>query len=203
MFTGIIEAIGTITDVSAEGGNRRFTVEAPFASSLKVGQSVAHDGVCLTVERLVGKRAYEVVAVQETLAVTTLREWAPRRRVNLERSLRPDSFMDGHIVQGHVDAVAECVGRKADAGSHRFTFRLPPSGAHPVVYKGSIAINGVSLTVARREGALVEVAVIPLTMRHTTFQYLKAGHRVNVEFDVVGKYVFEWLRQQGPDSMGG
>ena len=195
MFTGIVEAVGTVAAVTTEGTNRRFIIEAPFAGALAKGQSVAHDGVCLSVEEVIDAERYGVTAVEETLAVTTLSEWKAGTPVNLERAVRPQSFLDGHIVQGHVDTVAECVEKRSLDGSHRFTFRLPPMAQYPVIYKGSIAINGVSLTVARWEAPLLDVAIIPITLRDTTFRHLQPGDRVNVEFDVVGKYVFEWMRQ--------
>ncbi len=196
MFTGIVEAIGRIDALSDEGPNRRFWIRAPFARELREGQSVAHDGVCLTVERIdaAGGR-YRVSAVPETLQRTTLGQWREGRRVNLERSLRPTSFVDGHIVQGHVDVTARCVRVEGPIEARRVTFELPQAPHYPVVMKGSVAVDGVSLTVAAWHPPRLTVALVPFTLQHTTLGRLQGGETVNIEFDVVGKYVFEWLRQ--------
>ncbi len=200
MFTGIVEAVGEVAKVEISGGNRTFWIRAPFAANLMKGQSIAHDGVCLTVEAIApSEHIYQVTAVPDTLHRTTLGSWAVGRRMNLERSLRPHSFLDGHIVQGHVDGIAQCVQALSlpDEG-RRITFELcdhdSPS-PFPVVMKGSIAVDGISLTVAEWQPPRFAVVLIPFTLRHTTAHHWLPGRSVNIEFDVLGKYVFEYQRR--------
>lgn len=188
MFTGIVESIGTIGAVSAEYSNRHFWVQSALAPELRVDQSVAHDGVCLTVVEIAGD-AYRVTAVEETLRKTAVAEWMPGRRVNLERSLRIGDRLDGHFVQGHVDAVGTCAGIREEGGSHRYVFSFPDNFAALIVEKGSICINGVSLTAFNVGRAVFSVAIIPYTLEHTTFGILRVGDAVNLEFDVLGKYL--------------
>ncbi|MBK8225664.1 MAG: riboflavin synthase [Flavobacteriales bacterium] len=187
MFTGIVEEIGAIAAVRDEGSNRVLTVKARMAPELQVDQSVSHNGACLTVTRVLGN-AYEVVAVQETLARTNLGALHVGDAVNLERSLRLGDRLDGHLVQGHVDDVLRCIDVRDENGSWTFRFALPPS-KHLLVPKGSICLNGVSLTIAQLNDDGFAVAIIPYTFEHTTFRSLRAGGTVNVEYDVLGKYV--------------
>jgi riboflavin synthase len=187
MFTGIVEEIGAIAAVRGEGSNRVLTVKGRMAPELKVDQSVSHNGACLTVTRVLGD-AYEVVAVQETLARTNLGALHVGDAVNLERSMRLGDRLDGHLVQGHVDGMVRCTEVHEEGGSWRFRFELPDK-MHLLVQKGSICLNGVSLTIAQLDDAGFSVAIIPYTFEHTTFKLLCPGNAVNMEYDVVGKYV--------------
>jgi len=196
MFTGIIEAMGRIDAVKAEGTNRHFTLEADLAPELKVDQSVAHDGVCLTVVAVEG-RNYTVTAVEETLTRTTLGQWSAGDVVNLERCTRLGDRLDGHIVQGHVDTTAEVVTIDARDGSWNVAFRHAVAAHHLTVSKGSITVNGVSLTVVDASAEGFSITVIPYTWEHTGFHRLRPGDQVNLEFDVVGKYVAELMSRQG------
>lgn len=194
MFTGIIEALGTVVAVADEGSNRHFTVRSPFAAELKIDQSVAHDGACLTVVDVDAPAGTHVVtAIAETLRKTNLGLWAPGRQVNLERCLAAGGRFDGHIVQGHVDATAECVRVDDQNGSWLYRFRHEPGPQRLTVEKGSITVNGVSLTCFDSEPDAFSVAIIPYTHAHTGFGQLQAGERVNLEFDIVGKYVARLL----------
>ncbi|TPG63540.1 riboflavin synthase [Hymenobacter nivis] len=194
MFTGIIEALGTVVATAADGTNRQFTVQSPFASELKIDQSVAHDGVCLTVVAVDEAAGTHVVtAIAETLRVTNLGQWAPGRKINLERCLAANGRFDGHIVQGHVDATAECVGIEDQNGSWIFRFRHAPGPGRVTVEKGSICINGTSLTCFESTDDAFAVAIIPYTYEHTGFHQLRVGEVVNLEFDIVGKYVAKLL----------
>lgn len=187
MFTGIVEALGRVVSVEEQGTDRHFRIQAAMASELRPGQSVAHDGVCLTVTDM-ERDTYAVTAVAETLERTTLAHWAIDRKVNLERALQVGARLDGHMVQGHVDTMTTCVGMLDRDGSHTYVFALPRSN-ELVVPKGSICINGVSLTVAAVDAQTFSVAIIPYTHQHTTFHTLSIGDAVNLEFDVLGKYV--------------
>ncbi len=192
MFTGIIEATGTIRRVVPSGSNLDFWIESPLAAELRIDQSVAHNGVCLTVVEISGGE-YRVTAVAETLAKTSLGTWREGSRINLERSLRVGDRLDGHFVQGHVDAVAECIAKESLEGSWLFRFRFPPSFAPLLVEKGSVCIDGVSLTVFEVGRDTFTVTIIPYTYEHTGFGALESGSAVNIEFDVLGKYL---LRQR-------
>jgi riboflavin synthase len=191
MFTGIVEEVGEVVALRDAGSNRTFTVRARMAAELRIDQSVAHNGVCLTVVGL-GEGTYEVTAVRETLERSSLGSLAVGDGVNLERSLRLGDRLDGHLVQGHVDTVTRCIGVRDEGGSWAFRFDLPD---HPqlLVHKGSICINGVSLTIAALDGSSFSVAIIPYTYEHTTFRSLMAGDAVNLEYDVLGKYVQRML----------
>lgn len=191
MFTGIVEQLGKVVEVSAAGANKDFIVEAPMAAELRMDQSVAHNGVCLTVVELMGNR-YRVTAVEETLLRSNLGALKAGDEVNLERSLRLGDRLDGHIVQGHVDATVQCTGKEEREGSWWVSFALPQE-PELVVEKGSVCLNGVSLTIAALGTHAFSVAVIPYTHALTTFRTLAAGQRVNVEYDVVGKYVARML----------
>ncbi len=193
MFTGIIESIGTITATTTSGTNTTFHISSPISAELKTDQSVSHNGVCLTVESVSGN-THTVTAIAETLAKTNLGNWAPGDLVNLERCLQMNGRLDGHIVQGHVDATATCISRTDQQGSWEFRFSFPASFAPLVIEKGSIALNGISLTVFNVEDAAFSVAIIPYTFAHTNMQHLLPGHTVNIEFDIVGKYIQRMLR---------
>jgi len=194
MFTGIIEALGTVVAVETEGTNAHFTVASPFAAELKIDQSVAHDGVCLTVVAVDPAAGTHVVtAIAETLRVTNLAQWGPGRLLNLERCLPATGRFDGHIVQGHVDATATCRSISDENGSWLFRFEHPPGPGRLTVDKGSICVNGTSLTCFESSDTGFAVAIIPYTYAHTGFQQLRAGDAVNLEFDIVGKYVARLL----------
>lgn len=188
MFSGIVETTARVAAIREEGGNRHFTLECPFTDELKIDQSIAHNGVCLTVVSIEGDR-YTTTAIRETLLKSNLGGLRVGDPVNLERSQRPDALLDGHIVQGHVDQTARCTAIDEADGSWYFAFEYDPSQGNVTVEKGSVAVNGVSLTVVdSREGAF-RVAIIPYTYEHTNFHALKVGSTVNLEFDIVGKYI--------------
>ena len=188
MFSGIVETTARVAAIREEGGNRHFTLECPFTDELKIDQSIAHNGVCLTVVSLEGDR-YTTTAIRETQLKSNLGGHRVGDPVNLERSMRPDALLDGHIVQGHVDQTARCTAIDEADGSWYFAFEYDPSQGNVTVEKGSVAVNGVSLTVVdSREGAF-RVAIIPYTYEHTNFHALKVGSTVNLEFDIVGKYI--------------
>ncbi|GAB4092463.1 riboflavin synthase [Flaviaesturariibacter terrae] len=188
MFTGIIEAFGTVRDVAQQGANKTFWLQSPLAGELKVDQSLAHNGVCLTVEE-VHNEHYRVTAVEETLEKTNLHEWGPGTLVNLERSLLPSSRLDGHFVQGHVDSTGICEQIDDREGSWEMRFWFPKKFAPLVIEKGSIALNGVSLTIFDVRKKHFTVAVIPYTFSHTNLHALNEGSLVNLEFDLLGKYL--------------
>ena len=188
MFTGIIETVATIADITREGSNIHFTLESPVAHELKVDQSVAHNGVCLTVVAVSGTQ-YKVTAVAETLAKTTLGSWQKGSRINIERALKIGSRLDGHFVQGHVDTTATCIEKQTLEGSWLFRFRFPVTFAPLVIEKGSICINGVSLTAFNVTKHEFTVTIIPYTYTHTNFDTTEEGCKVNLEFDMLGKYL--------------
>jgi riboflavin synthase len=188
MFTGIIEAIGAITEIQESPSSRTFWVESPLSGGLHRDQSLAHDGVCLTVEEVRG-RSHRVTAIAETLKKTNLGDRKVGDLVNLERSLALGSRLDGHLVQGHVDSTAFCKERKELNGSWEFKFGLVKNFHHLVIEKGSICINGISLTLFDVRKKTFRVAIIPYTYEHTTMQTLAVGDRVNIEFDLIGKYI--------------
>lgn len=188
MFTGIVESIGTIRERKQEGSNTIFFIESPLSHGFKVDQSIAHDGVCLTVEE-VTDNLHRVTAVAETLKKTTLSDWETGKAVNLEQALLPNKRMDGHFVQGHVDGIGYLKKIQDKKGSYELSFSFPKKFAGLVIEKGSISINGVSLTIFEVKKSSFRVAIIPYTFYHTTFQYLAEGDAVNLEFDLVGKYI--------------
>ena len=188
MFTGIIENTGTITAIETRGSNRTFWIESSLAPDLKTDQSVSHNGVCLTVEETIGNR-YRVTAIDETLQKTTLGCWQAGTLVNLERCMQLNGRIDGHIVQGHVDTTATCTSLVQKEGSWEYSFEINPSFAALVIEKGSIAVNGISLTLFNVTGNGFTVAIIPYTYAHTNMNRLKQGDTVNIEFDMIGKYV--------------
>ena len=192
MFTGIIEALGTIKSIELNGTNRTFWINSPISTELKVDQSLSHNGVCLTVEEVL-ENAYRVTAVQETLQKTDLGNWQLNDLVNLERCLAMNGRLDGHIVQGHVDCTATLAEKTDMDGSMIFKFVYPSNFRTLVIEKGSIAVNGISLTVFDTVDNLFSVAVIPYTYTHTNLQNIKLHATVNLEFDMVGKYINRFL----------
>ena len=188
MFTGIIEATGTIEDTRKNGTNTTFIIKSTLSPELQPDQSLAHNGVCLTVEAC-NESTYQVTAIDETLKKSNIGDLNKGNNINLERSLTLQKRIDGHIVQGHVDAVSDCLNKKSEEGSYVFTFSLPEEWRNLLVEKGSIAVNGVSLTVFDVLQDRFSVAIIPYTYDHTNFNELKEGSRVNLEFDIIGKYI--------------
>ena len=193
MFSGIVETTGTVVAATREQGNLQLTLRCPFTDELRIDQSVAHNGVCLTVVAIDGD-TYQVTAIQETLDRSNLGLLKPGDLVNLERSMRLDGRLDGHIVQGHVDTTAVCTEVTEPDGSHYFKFEYEVSPeliakGYMTVEKGSVTVNGVSLTVCDSERNSFRVAIIPYTLEHTNFCRIEPGTRVNIEFDIIGKYL--------------
>ena len=195
MFTGIIEDMGRVVSIRPEGTNLTFEIESRLASELKVDQSVAHNGVCLTVISVAADR-YAVTAIDETLKKTNLGQLREGARVNLERCMPANGRFDGHFVQGHVDETGICTGKQELNGSWLFDFEYSPQSMHLTVEKGSICINGVSLTCFNSGRNSFRVAIIPYTYDHTSFGTLEPGQQVNLEFDVIGKYLQKILQNQ-------
>lgn len=191
MFTGIIETTGTIEKISSSGTNKSFWISSPISGELKIDQSISHNGVCLTVEAIEGN-SHKVTAVLETLNKTDLGNWQTADPVNLERCLQPSGRLDGHFVQGHADTTGTLLSKTDMNGSWQFTFQFPRAFAHLVIEKGSIAVNGISLTVFNVGDDTFTVAVIPYTYAHTNLQFLQPGAAVNLEFDIIGKYIARW-----------
>lgn len=197
MFTGIIEEVGKVLDVHPQKDNKQFLVESKMLPELQVDQSVSHNGVCLTVVDL-RPEGHLVTAIEETLLKSNLGDIRAGDAVNLERSMKLGGRLDGHIVQGHVDQVAACVKREDAKGSWVYSFEYEPTDiTHAVVEKGSITVNGVSLTCFDVGRGSFSVAIIPYTYEHTTFKDIQFGSKVNLEFDVIGKYVARILAAQG------
>lgn len=189
MFSGIVERMAKVVNIAEEQDNKHFTLQADFCSELKIDQSIAHNGVCLTVVDIQGD-TYTVTAMRETLLKSNLGLLKEGDEVNLERSMRPDALLDGHIVQGHVDCTAKCTAIEDAAGSWYYTFEYEPTQREYVtVEKGSITVNGVSLTVCNSQEKSFQVAIIPYTYEHTNFHNFKVGSVVNLEFDIIGKYI--------------
>jgi riboflavin synthase len=188
MFTGIIEAFGKVVEVHTSGTNKHFWIESPISHELKIDQSVSHSGACLTVDALQDGR-HRVTAIQETLQKTNLDSWQPGTLVNLERCLPLNGRLDGHLVQGHVDATAHCLQVEDQAGSWLYRFQFPEQFAPLLIEKGSICLNGISLTVFNVERDSFSVAIIPYTYEYTNIQQVQPGSKANVEFDMVGKYI--------------
>ena len=188
MFTGIIEDLGTITALNNDKDNLHITVSSNITEELKIDQSVAHNGVCLTVVSL-DKDEYVVTAIKETLDKTNLGQLEVNATVNLERAMKLGDRLDGHIVQGHVDQTAICENVSEQNGSWFYTFSYDAALNNVTIEKGSVTVNGVSLTVVNSKSNEFSVAIIPYTYEHTTFKYLQKGNLVNLEFDVIGKYV--------------
>jgi len=192
MFTGIIETLGEVISTRQEGGNLVITIGATLAPELKVDQSVAHNGVCLTVTNI-SDNTYETVAVAETLQKTNLGQLTPGQSINLERAMVFNGRIDGHLVQGHVDSVGECISKTSQDGSWVYQFKYPAQFAALLVEKGSICLNGISLTIFNVTNTEFSVAIIPYTYQFTNMQYLQPGQQVNLEFDILGKYVARQL----------
>lgn len=193
MFTGIIEATGRIQDIRAEGSNLHFTIASPISSELKIDQSLAHNGACLTVVA-VADGTHTVTAVAETLDRTNLGQLQVGHPINLERAMLATARLDGHIVQGHVDAMGQCTSVEERDGSWHYHFQYTPTELHLLVDKGSVCINGVSLTVVEPTHDTFSVAIIPYTYEHTNFKDLQPGDSVNLEFDIIGKYIARYAR---------
>lgn len=188
MFTGIIETVGEVTKIEKSGSNVSFWVKSEISSFLKPDQSVSHNGVCLTVEEVKGDQ-HKVTAIAETLKVSTLQSWNVESFINLERCMQMNGRLDGHIVQGHVDSIATCITFVEKNGSWEISFEIDPSYAQYLIEKGSISINGISLTIFNVTNESFTVAIIPYTYEHTSISVLKVSGKVNIEFDVIGKYV--------------
>lgn len=194
MFSGIVEATAKVLEIKEERGNKHFTLACSFTEELKIDQSVAHNGVCLTVVAL-DQEQYTVTAIAETLKKSNLGLLKAGDLVNLERSMRPDALLDGHIVQGHVDQTATCTAVTEADGSWYYTFTYDPSVGNVTVEKGSVTVNGVSLTVVNSQDDSFQVAIIPYTYEHTNFHTFRVGAVVNLEFDIVGKYITRLMKQ--------
>jgi riboflavin synthase len=198
MFTGIVEATGLIRQVTARGGNITFEVTSPLSAGFRPDQSVAHDGVCLTVES-VEDHTHRVTAIRETLDKTALGEWTTGKKVNIERAMVLGARLDGHLVQGHVDARGRCLSVEDADGSWRYRFSFPANFSSLMIEKGSICVNGISLTAFDVTVDAFSVAIIPYTYEHTNIRDLRPGDALNLEFDMIGKYVarFNTLRSGG------
>ncbi|PHR73580.1 MAG: riboflavin synthase [Lutibacter sp.] len=194
MFTGIIETLGSVQKIEQENNNVHISIKSTITSELKIDQSVAHNGVCLTVVAIEDD-IYTVTAIQETLDKTNLYTLKIGDSINLERAMKLGNRLDGHIVQGHVDQTATCIGKNSQNGSHIFTFNYDLSKNNITIEKGSITINGVSLTVVNSQRDSFSVAIIPYTIENTTFQDIQINNTVNLEFDVIGKYVARLIQQ--------
>jgi riboflavin synthase len=194
MFTGIIETLGKVTALQHEQGNLHITVESAIAAELKIDQSIAHNGVCLTVIALADGK-HTVTAIEETLNKTSIGQLKTGDLVNLERCMQMNARLDGHIVQGHVDQTATCIEFKELDGSWEYTFEYDSSQGNVTVEKGSICVNGISLTVVNSKSNSFSVAIIPYTFEHTNLQHVRKGSVVNLEFDIIGKYVARLMQR--------
>lgn len=195
MFTGIIETTGTIREITLNGSNKTFQISSSISADLRPDQSVAHDGVCLTVEDITG-HVHRVTAIQETLQKTNLANWKQGDTINLERCMVMNGRLDGHIVQGHVDTIGKCIEKKDLNGSHKYTFQFPEAFSKLIIEKGSISINGTSLTVFDVGTDRFSVAIIPYTFSYTNISQIDPGAIVNLEFDMIGKYVNRILEER-------
>jgi riboflavin synthase len=194
MFTGIIEKTGTVEEILYDGSNTSFWVVSPLWNELKVDQSLSHSGVCLTIEEVKEGR-HRVTAIAETLSKTNLGQWQPGTIVNLERCMPLNGRFDGHIVQGHVDTVAVCKAVTEKNGSWEYRFSFAETFSNLIIEKGSITLNGISLTLFNISAAAFSVAIIPYTYQHTNINTIKTGDKVNIEFDILGKYIQRMLKQ--------
>jgi riboflavin synthase len=195
MFSGIVEGTGKVVKLVKDHENLHITLECAFANELKIDQSVSHNGVCLTVVNIEGN-CYTVTAIYETLIKSNLGLLKLGDEVNLERSMRPESLLDGHIVQGHVDQTAECIEYSEADGSWYYTFKYDLTKGNITVEKGSVSVNGVSLTVVNSKDDRFSVAIIPFTYEHTNFHNIHVGTVVNLEFDIIGKYIQKIMAAQ-------
>jgi len=188
MFTGIVETKGIVKAIETEGTNLSFWIESHISNELKIDQSVSHDGVCLTVEA-VENNQHRVTAIEETLKKTNLSTWKEKGEINLERCMQLNARVDGHLVQGHVDATAFCINAEAKEGSWEYRFQIPAEFTHLLIEKGSVCVNGISLTAFDIKFNSFKVAIIPYTYQHTNIRHIKNGSIVNIEFDIIGKYL--------------
>lgn len=188
MFTGIIESLGTVKELIKDQQNLHITIESTISKELKIDQSVAHNGICLTVVKC-DEHSHTVTAIQETLLKTNLMELKKGDKMNLERCMQMNGRLDGHIVQGHIDTTAKCIAKEDQEGSWLFTFEHPKKPEFITVEKGSICVNGISLTVVNSKENQFSVAIIPYTYEHTNLSNVNVGDHVNLEFDILGKYV--------------
>lgn len=193
MFTGIIENIGTIKSVKLNESNRTFWVESAISHELKIDQSVSHDGVCLTIEEISSGK-HRITAIQETLEKTAINNWKEGSEVNLERCLQMNGRLDGHLVQGHIDSTAVCINKKDIGGSLQFEFEISKEFKHLVIEKGSVCLNGISLTGFNVSENTFSVAVIPYTFANTNLRNIEKGDEVNIEYDIIGKYLFRFAQ---------
>lgn len=193
MFTGIIEYSGKIIEVQTSGSNKTFWIDSSISNQLKIDESISHDGVCLTIEEI-KDNTHKVTAIKETLDKSNLEEWKIGDFVNLERSLRMNGRIDGHIVQGHIDTTAICINKKVLEGSTEFTFKFKKRFASLIIEKGSVCVNGISLTAFNVGKKKFTVAIIPYTLEHTNLSFVEEGSTVNIEFDILGKYVLRTLK---------
>jgi riboflavin synthase len=191
MFSGIIQSTGIVSSIESNGTTSRVEIQSPMSSALYIDQSIAHDGICLTVTQI-EHESHWVDVVKETLSKTTFAQIKHGQVINLEKSLSLSTLLDGHLVQGHVDTTLQCIERSDEKGSWNLKFNLPKEFANLVIPRGSICLNGVSLTIANLFDDSFEVAIIPYTFNHTNFKFIQPGDWVNVEFDLIGKYL---LRQ--------
>ena len=196
MFTGIIETLGTVQQIQKEGSNIHFTIASSISKELKIDQSLAHDGVCLTVVAK-DEQTHTVTAIEETLIRSSLQNWEVGSMINLERAMQMNGRLDGHIVQGHVDTTGKCTAVSQADGSWYYTFAYQKHPHHLLVDKGSVCINGVSLTVVNPTLDTFSVAIIPYTHEHTNFKQIQAGSTVNLEFDILGKYIGRYMEAVG------
>lgn len=200
MFTGIIKSLGKVEQIEKEGSNIHFTISSDISKELKIDESVSHNGTCLTVISQEGNQ-YVVTAIHETLVKTNLGSLETGDTVNLERAMISGGRLDGHMVQGHVDATGTCIGIEHLDGSWKFSFSYTPTEDLVLVEKGSVCLNGVSLTVCEPVNDTFYVSIIPYTYEHTTFKHLKIGDKVNLEFDILGKYIAKYMKVYMPAMM--
>jgi riboflavin synthase len=198
MFTGIIEALGKVRSIELHGTNRTCWIQSPISAELKVDQSISHNGVCLTVEAVIDD-CHRVTAIEETIIKSNVGDWQPGDLINLERCMTMNSRLDGHIVQGHVDTTATCIDRRELDGSWEYRFEFPAKFGHLVIEKGSISLNGTSVTIFNVNKACFDIAIIPYTYEHTNIQSVIPGSIVNLEFDMIGKYVARFLKTASAD----
>ena len=196
MFTGIIECTGKVESIAMDGTNKSFLISSPISNELKEDQSVSHNGVCLTVE-CISDNTHQVTAIAETLSKTNLNDLCEGDLINIERCLQMNGRLDGHIVQGHVDATAACIEAKEMDGSWQYSFQFPDEFAALVIERGSVCINGISLTAFDVGKNVFSVAIIPYTYNNTNIKSLKAGINVNIEFDIIGKYLSRFRELMG------
>lgn len=193
MFTGIIKDIGFVKDSIVSGTNKTFWIESSISGNLRIDESLSHNGVCLTVEEVNGN-SHRITAIKETLDKTNLNTWKTGEKINLERSLEMNARLDGHIVQGHVDTTARCINKKELNGSTAFTFKYKKKFARLIIEKGSICVNGISLTAFNVTKNTFTVAIIPYTLENTNLSFIVTNSIVNIEFDILGKYVLRALK---------